>query len=53
MRGESTRATALIALLEKSAGVHGVSFASPVTQVAQTGAERFNITFQYTRPNPP
>jgi general secretion pathway protein L len=53
MRGESTRATALIALLEKSAGVHGVSFASPVTQVAQTGAERFNITFQYARPKPP
>jgi general secretion pathway protein L len=53
MRGESTRATALIALLEKSAGVHGVAFASPVTQVAQTGAERFNITFQYARPNSP
>ncbi len=53
MRGESTQATALIALLEKSAGVHGVSFASPVTQVAQTGAERFNITFQYARPSPP
>jgi len=52
MRGESTQATALIALLEKSSGVHGVSFASPVTQVAQTGAERFNITFQYTKPKP-
>jgi general secretion pathway protein L len=53
MRGESAQATALIGLLEKSAGVHGVSFASPVTQVAQTGAERFNITFQYARPKPP
>jgi general secretion pathway protein L len=53
LRGESTQATALIALLEKSAGVHGVTFASPVTQVAQTGAERFNITFQYARPKPP
>jgi general secretion pathway protein L len=53
MRGESSQATALIALLEKSSGVHGVSFASPVTQVAQTGAERFNITFQYARPKPP
>lgn len=53
LRGESTQATALIALLEKSAGVHGVSFASPVTQVAQTGAERFNISFQYARPKSP
>ncbi len=53
LRGESTQATALIAILEKSAGVHGVTFASPVTQVAQTGAERFNITFQYERPKPP
>jgi general secretion pathway protein L len=53
LRGESTQATALIALLEKSAGVHGVTFASPVTQVAQTGAERFNITFQYARPKLP
>jgi len=53
LRGESSQATALIALLEKSAGVHGVTFASPVTQVAQTGAERFNITFQYARPKPP
>jgi general secretion pathway protein L len=52
LRGESTQATALLALLEKAAGVHGVSFASPVTQVAQTGAERFNITFQYQRPKP-
>ena len=49
-RGESTQATALLALLEKSAGVQGVSFASPVTRVARTGAERFNITFQYQRP---
>jgi general secretion pathway protein L len=53
LRGESTQATALIALLEKSDGVRGVSFASPVTQVAQTGAERFNITFEYARPKPP
>jgi general secretion pathway protein L len=53
LRGESTQATALIAILEKSSGVHGVTFASPVTQVAQTGAERFNITFQYERPKPP
>jgi len=53
LRGESTQATALLAVLEKSAGVHGVAFASPVTQVAQTGAERFNITFQYQRPKPP
>jgi len=53
LRGESTQATALLALLEKAAGVQGVSFASPVTQVAQTGAERFNIAFQYQRPKPP
>ena len=53
LRGESSQATALIALLEKSAGVHGVTFASPVTQVAQTGAERFNISFQYARPKAP
>lgn len=53
LRGESTQATALIALLEKAAGVQGVTFASPVTQVAQTGAERFNISFQYARPKEP
>jgi general secretion pathway protein L len=53
LRGESAHATALIALLEKSEGVRDVSFGSPVTQVAQTGAERFNIAFQYARPKPP
>jgi general secretion pathway protein L len=53
LRGESTQATALLALLEKSPGVHGVTFASPVTRVAQTGADRFNITFQYHRPKSP
>jgi general secretion pathway protein L len=53
LRGESAHATALIAVLEKSDGVRGVSFGSPVTQVAQTGAERFNIAFQYARPKAP
>ena len=27
----------------------GVSFGSPVTQIARTGKERFNIAFRYVR----
>lgn len=49
IRGESGQATALIALLEQAKGIEGVSFGSPVTQIARTGKERFNITFRYTR----
>ncbi len=49
LRGESGRATALIGLLEGAPGISGVSFRSPVTQVAQTGKERFNLAFSYQR----
>ncbi|MFB1487210.1 MULTISPECIES: PilN domain-containing protein [unclassified Thiocapsa] len=49
LRGESGQATALIALLEEAPGIDGVSFRSPVTQVPQTGKERFNISLQFTR----
>ena len=47
VRGESGQATALIALLEEAPGFDGVSFRSPVTQVARTGKERFNLAFTY------
>ncbi len=50
LRGESGQATALIALLEQAPGIDGVSFRSPVTQVARTGKERFNLAFTYTQP---
>ncbi|NEV61285.1 PilN domain-containing protein [Thiorhodococcus minor] len=49
LRGESGQATALIALLEQAPGIEGVSFRSPVTQIARTGKERFNISFRYVR----
>ena len=49
IRGESGQTTALIAILEQSPGIDGVSFGSPVTQIAGTGKERFNIAFRYTR----
>ena len=52
IRGESGRATALIGLLEGAPGITGVSFRSPVTQVAQTGKERFNLAFSYKRTEP-
>lgn len=48
LSGESGQATALIALLEESPGIDGVAFKSPVTQVARTGKERFNISFRFT-----
>jgi general secretion pathway protein L len=47
LRGESSRATALIGLLEGAPGLEGVSFRSPVTQVARTGKERFNLAFTF------
>ena len=53
LRGESGRATALIGLLEGAPGISGVQFRSPVTQVAQTGKERFNLAFTYKRSEPP
>ncbi|MTW22374.1 PilN domain-containing protein [Allochromatium palmeri] len=49
LRGESGQATALIAILEQAPGIEGVSFGSPVTQIARTGKERFNIAFRYTQ----
>jgi len=52
VRGESGQATALIGLLEQAPGIDGVSFRSPVTQVARTGKERFNLAFNYKRPEP-
>jgi general secretion pathway protein L len=53
LRGESGRATALIGLLEGAPGITGVSFRSPVTQVAQTGKERFNLAFDFKRAETP
>lgn len=47
VRGESGQATALIGLLEEAPGIEGVSFRSPVTQVARTGKERFNLAFTF------
>lgn len=49
VRGESGQATALIGLLEEAPGIDGVSFRSPVTQVARTGKERFNLAFTFKR----
>ncbi len=49
-RGESDQATALIGLLEKGPGIDSVSFRSPVMQVANTGQERFHLSFMYQRP---
>lgn len=48
LRGESGQSTALIAILEQAPGIEGVSFRSPVTQIARTGKERFNISFRFT-----
>ena len=50
LRGESGQATALIAILEQAPSIDGVSFKSPVTQIARTGKERFNISFQFIPP---
>jgi general secretion pathway protein L len=52
LRGESGQATALIGLLEDAPGIDGVSFRSPVTQVARTGKERFNLAFTYKQSEP-
>ncbi|MBV5310770.1 PilN domain-containing protein [Chromatium okenii] len=46
VRGESAQATALIALLEQAPSIEGVAFKSPVTQIARTGKERFNLSFR-------
>jgi len=53
VRGESGQATALIGLLEEAPGIEGVSFRSPVTQVARTGKERFNLAFTFMPEAPP
>jgi general secretion pathway protein L len=53
IRGESGQATALIGLLEKAPGFSGVSFRSPVVQVATTGQERFHIAFRFQPPEAP
>lgn len=53
IRGESAQATALIGLLEKAPGFSGVSFRSPVVQVATSGQERFHIAFRFQPPEPP
>ncbi|MBK1705574.1 PilN domain-containing protein [Halochromatium glycolicum] len=52
IRGESTQATALIALLENGPGISNVTFRSPVMQIASSGNERFHIAFDYQRPSP-
>jgi len=50
IRGESDQATALIGRLESGRGINAVRFRSPVMQVANTGMERFHISFEYSRP---
>jgi general secretion pathway protein L len=52
MRGQSSQATALIALLEQGPGISAVSFRSPVMQIASDNTERFHIAFDYQRPEP-
>lgn len=47
LRGESGQATELIATLESAPGIDNVAFRSPVTKVARTGKERFNLAFTY------
>jgi general secretion pathway protein L len=49
LRGESGQATALIGLLEQAPGIDEVAFRSPVTQIPQTGKERFNISLRFSR----
>jgi general secretion pathway protein L len=50
IRGESDQATALIGRLESGPGISAVRFRSPVMQVANTGMERFHISFSYSQP---
>lgn len=49
LRGESAQATALIARLEQAPGIAEVAFKSPVTQIARTGKERFNLSFRVVK----
>ncbi len=49
LRGESGQATSLIAILEQAPGIDQVTFQSPVTQIPQTGKERFNISLRFSR----
>jgi general secretion pathway protein L len=49
LRGESGQATALIGLLEQAPGIDDVTFRSPVTQIPQTGKERFNLSLRFSR----
>jgi general secretion pathway protein L len=51
-RGESDQATALIGLLEQGVGIDAVRFRSPVMQVANTGQERYHLSFTYSRATP-
>ncbi|MBK1694764.1 hypothetical protein CKO09_08440 [Chromatium weissei] len=49
LRGESAQATALIAILEQAPSITEVAFKSPVTQIARTGKERFNLSFRVVK----
>lgn len=44
LQGQSTSSAALIGLIESSTVLHNVRFRAPVTQVAQTGSERFQLS---------
>jgi len=44
LQGQSSSSAALIALIESSPVLHNVRFRAPVTQVAQTGSERFQLS---------
>ncbi len=51
VRGESGQATALIAILEQAPHFEEVTFKSPVTQIARTGKERFNLSLRVLTDN--
>lgn len=44
LQGQSSSSAALIALIESSPVLHNVRFRAPVTQVVQTGSERFQLS---------
>jgi general secretion pathway protein L len=49
LHGQSDSAAGLIVLIEESAAFHNARFRSPVTQVARTNKERFNLSADAVR----
>lgn len=50
IRGQSTQASALISLLEKSEFLQGATFRSPITADRRTGKDRFHVAAQIANP---